>query len=95
MTFVPYGFKDGDIKLAVISYFLFCERTFVTCEYGFMIGTFDFLTGGKVCDFNVTKCRPMTNKEYADCSFKQAAATLNYNVNWVAVLNALPIINHI
>lgn len=93
VNFIPAGFEEGQIKPLVISRFSISERKLVVCEYGFMIGVFDYLTGGKIADFDISNNIGLSNQEYIEVAIKKAKATLEYNPNWLEVLNKLPIIN--
>jgi len=93
INFIPAGFKEDQIKPVVISRFAIQDRKLVVCEYGAMIGVFDFKTGGKVTDFCIYDHPGLTNQQYIEAAIKKAQATIDFNLNWLQVLEQLPEIN--
>lgn len=92
-VFLPLGFKNDSLPLCVVDDFTYSMRSFVVCTYGFMVGVFDYTTGGKICDMDITKYKPLTLIEYIVSMKKIAHDVLDVNTHWKETLEKLPILN--
>jgi hypothetical protein len=90
---IPYGHSIDDLPMKILQHITIFERGLVVTEYGFMMGVFDYATGGKICDVNVGHHIGLTQQQYIEGLIEKATDTIKFNSNWLDVLNQLPTIN--